>query len=192
MDKREFLKQLRKGLSGLSRADITERVSFYTEMIDDYMEEGLSEEEAIQRIGTVNEITFQILADASPVPKKHNSWKIAAIILGSPIWLSLLISVLAVALSLYASLWAVVISLWSVFGALCSCFLAGILSGAVFAATGYIVPGVAMIGAGLVCAGLSVFVFYGCKAASKGAVLLIKKAGQSIKSNSAKRRVQNA
>ena len=45
MRKQEFLAQLRKALSGLPQDEIEERLTFYGEMIDDRMEEGLSEEE---------------------------------------------------------------------------------------------------------------------------------------------------
>ena len=47
MGKDAFLAQLRKGLAGLPQKDIEERLTFYSEMIDDRMEEGLSEEEVI-------------------------------------------------------------------------------------------------------------------------------------------------
>ena len=47
MNKEEFIAELKDGLSGLPQNDIDERVLFYTEMIDDRMEEGMSEEEAI-------------------------------------------------------------------------------------------------------------------------------------------------
>ena len=38
-----------------------------------------------------------------------------------------------------------------------------------------------MIGAGIVCAGLSIFMFYGCKAATKGILVLTKKLAVWIK-----------
>ena len=48
MNKQEFLSLLRRELSGLPQGDIEERVGFYAEMIDDRMEEGLTEEEAVE------------------------------------------------------------------------------------------------------------------------------------------------
>ena len=39
MTKQEFLAELRRGLSGLPQNDIEERLNFYSEMIDDRMEE---------------------------------------------------------------------------------------------------------------------------------------------------------
>ena len=43
MRKQEFLDTLRSRLSGLPRQELEERLAFYGEMIDDRMEEGLSE-----------------------------------------------------------------------------------------------------------------------------------------------------
>jgi len=180
MDKKAFLSQLKKGLSDLPQTDINERLNFYSEMIDDYMEEGLSEEEAVLRIGDVKEIAAQTLADtpisAPDTPrKKRSAGQIVLIVLGSPIWLSLAIAAFAIVFSLYVSAWAVIVSLWSVFVSLVSCGFAGILCGIGLAVSGFAIPGLAMVGAALVCVGLSVFTFYGCKAATKGLIVLTKK-----------------
>ena len=178
MDKSTFLKQLQKRLSSLPQEDIAERLHFYNEMIDDYVEEGLTEDEAIARIGSVNDIT----ADISPaVSKRHHPGKITAIVLGSPIWLSLLISAFGVVFSVYVSMWAVIVSLWSVFSALAGCSFAGLVCGIGLAVTGYVIPGIALFGTALVCGGLSVFTFYGCKAATKGIILLTKKIAHAIR-----------
>ena len=45
MTKNEFISRLRARLSGLPKDEIRERLAFYGEMIDDRIEEGLSEEE---------------------------------------------------------------------------------------------------------------------------------------------------
>ena len=63
MNKQEFLMRLREGLSGLPQNEIEERLTFYSEMIDDRIEEGLSEEQAIGEIGDIDEIISQIVAD---------------------------------------------------------------------------------------------------------------------------------
>lgn len=184
MNKQEFLENLRNGLAGLSQEDVEERLAFYGEMIDDRMEEGLSEEDAILHIGSVEQIVTQSIADTTVKtrvkekikPKKQmGAWEIVLLILGSPIWLSLLIAGMAVIFSLYVSLWSVIISLWSVFGAFIGCSFGSIVSGIIFAYTGHELIGVAMLGAALVCVGLSIFAFYGCKAATKGILLLTKK-----------------
>ena len=61
MNKQEFLGVLRKGLSILQDDEAEERLSFYREMIDDRVEEGLTEEEAVREIGTPEEILARIL-----------------------------------------------------------------------------------------------------------------------------------
>jgi len=189
MNKQAFLAELRKGLSGLPRDDIEERVSFYSEMIDDRMEEGLSESEAVSAIGSVDTIISQITADTPPTklagekePKKRfGAWETILFILGSPVWLPLLIAAFAVFLSLYVVLWSVIISLWAVFGSLIACAPGGIAAGIGFALGGNGFTGIAMVGAGFVCAGLAIFLFFGCRAATKGIFSLTKKIAPGIK-----------
>ena len=54
MTKQAFAAALRNELSGLPREDIDRSIDFYCEMIDDRMEEGLTEEEAVSAIGSVS------------------------------------------------------------------------------------------------------------------------------------------
>lgn len=184
MIKQEFLAKLRKKLSGLPHDDIEERLAFYSEMIDDRKEDGLSEEEAVSAIGSLDEIVAQVVAETPLVkiakerikPKKRlRATEIVLLMLGSPLWLSLLIAAFALILSLYISLWAVLISLWAVFVSLAACSIGGVLACVIFTVGGNIASGIAMLAAGIICAGISVFMFYGCKAAIKGTLLLSKK-----------------
>ena len=190
MSKQDFLAQLRKGLSGLPKDDIEERLTFYSEMIEDQMEEGLSEEAAVSAVGSVEEIVKQVVAETplTKIAKERMKPKrrlrvgeIVLLVLGSPIWLSLAIAAFAVVLSLYISLWAVIISLWAVFFSFAVCFVGGISSCVVFIVGGSGASGVAMLSVGMVCAGLSIFMFYGCKAATKGILMLTKKMAIWIK-----------
>lgn len=190
MSKQEFLVQLRKGMSGLPKNDIEERLAFYSEMIDDRMEEGLSEMEAVSAVGSVDEIVAQVVADIPLAkvakerikPKRRmKAWEVVLLVLGSPIWLSLLIAVIAVMFSLYVVLWSVIISLWAVFASLIVCAFGCIVVGIGFAVGISGLAGVAVIGAGIVCAGLSIFMFCACKAATKGAAILTKKLALWIK-----------
>ncbi len=173
MNKQEFLTRLRKGLFGLPSKEKKEHLAFYSEMIDDRMEDGLSEEAAVAQIGRLDDITAQIKA-ATP-KKKRNAGVIVLLILGFPVWGSLLIVAGAVVLSIYIALWAVLICLWAVFAALLGSALGGIVGGVILACYGNVPAGFALIGAGLVCAGLGIFLFYGCKAATDGTLRLTKK-----------------
>lgn len=184
MRKEEFLARLERRLSGLPRADREERLGFYAEMIDDRMEEGLTEEEAVAAVDAAGEIE----ADP-PAPKQKQvwgPWGVLLLVLGSPLWLSLLIAAAAVVLSVFVSLWAVVISLWSVFGALAGSALGVLAGAAVLVFCGHGLTGAAMAGLGLVCAGLSVFAFFGCKALSKRMWMLTKMAFASFRKGAAK------
>ena len=170
MNKQEFLEALRKGLP---EADREERISFYSEMIDDRMEEGLSEEEAVSAVGRIDEI----LASDTPKPeepakKNWKTWEILLLVLGTPVWLSLLIAAAAVVLSVYVSVWALIVSLWAVFGALFVCALGSAAAGIGLLFGSHIPTGIAALGVAMVCAGVSNLLLEGCKAATKGTVRL--------------------
>lgn len=184
MTKLQFLLSLHNKLSGLPQNEIEERLNFYSEMIEDRIEDGLSEEEAVSEIGTVDEIAEQIVSDIPLTkiakekikPKRRiKAWEIILLILGAPLWLSILIAIFAVVFSLYLSLWAVIVSLWASFVAVIGSALGGIMSGIVLGIYKNALTGVALISAGLVCIGLSILFFYGCKVATKGILLLTKK-----------------
>ncbi len=190
MTKQEFISELQNKLSGLPKQDVEERLAFYGEMIDDRVEEGYTEEEAVADIGSVDEMSAQIIADIPLTkiakerikPKRRlKAWEIVLLVLGSPIWLSLFIVVIAVILAIYVVLWSLIVSLWAVFASLAASGLGGVISGIVFVFTDNALTGIVMIGAALVCAGLTIFMFFGCKAATKGIVLLTKKIALSIK-----------
>ena len=190
MNKQEFMARLKARLSGLPRQEVEERLDFYTEMIDDRMEEGMAEEAAVSEIGSVEEIAAQVIADIPFAkiakerikPKKRlGVWEIVLLVLGSPVWLSLLVAACAVLLSLYVSVWSVIVSVWAVFASLVACVPGGVAAGVLFMLRGNGLAGMAMIGAGVFCAGLAIFLFFGCKAATKGTILLAKKIALGIK-----------
>ena len=191
MNKKEFLLQLEKELAGLPPKELEERLTFYSELIDDQIEEGRTEEDAVSNMGTVQEVAEQILAEVpliEPVKEKvkHKRWlgplEIVLLILGAPIWLPLLLAFFAVALSLYCTLWSVVISLWAVAGALAACTLGGAVAAVVFAFGGQGLSALAMLAGGMICAGLSILFFFGCKKITMGMVWLTKKMFLGIKS----------
>lgn len=190
MNKQEFLDVLAKELSGLPQDDTAEVISFYSEMIADGIEDGLSEEEAIASAGDISEIVKKAISDipltkiAKERIKKNRKLKTLEIVLlavGSPIWLALGVSALAVVLSLYVSFWAVIVSFWAIFASLIGGALSGVAALVIFCYTNNLIAGFATLSAGIVCAGLSIFAFFGCKAATKGLLILTKKMIIAIK-----------
>ena len=183
MNKSEFLLALAEGLAALPWEDAEERLSFYSEMIDDRMEEGLSEEEAVAAVGSPKDIVAQLLAEAplSTIVKSKISqkkswsvWEIVLLVLGSPVWLSILISLGAVILSVYISLWAAVISLWASFAGIAASALGCILGGIGLLFFKNPLIALALVGCGLILAGVSIFLFFICKIAGIGMVRLGK------------------
>lgn len=199
MNKQAFLDRLRDGLSGLPREDVEERLTFYGEMIDDRTEDGLSEEEAVAEIGSVDAIISQLMEE-TPVPspdeeplrpkRRLRAWEIVLLVLGSPLWLSVLAVAFAVVLTAFLTIWVVILSLWVVELALIVGFLIGAAAGVLFLIRGGLRK-LVLLGAGLVLAGLAVFLFFGCRAATKGGCVLTKKIAWRIKSWFAGRRMQH-
>lgn len=184
MTKTEFLDELKSRLSGLPQSELEERLLYFREMIDDRMEDGLSEEEAVSDIGSVEEIVDQIMEEI-PLSKlvKENAkrkwslkaWEIVLLVLGAPLWLALILAAVAAILSLYAAVWAVVIGLWaSAVG-----MTAGAVGGLVLAAS-YVVNREPMqaifgLGAAILCAGLAILLGCGCIQLTKALLRVTKK-----------------
>ena len=183
MTKLQFLLALHHRLAALPAAEVEERLAFYSEMIEDRMEDGLSEEEAVAAIGTVEEVARRIAEDI-PLTKftqatvrperRRKGWEIALLIVGSPLWFSLLLAAAAVVLSVFFSLWAA-------FGVLAGCAAGGIIGGTVLVVGGYLPDGFAAVGTGLICGGLAILWFFVCRAATKGLVWLTKRSVSPIK-----------
>ena len=127
MNKQEFLIKLKRKLCDLPKDEICERINFYSEIIDDRIEDGLSEQEAVQSIGTLDDITYEIVTQiisekADSVDKeglrgkakKLTKGEMALIIIGSPIWIPLFIAAFAIVFSLYAVIWSIIISVWAI------------------------------------------------------------------------------
>lgn len=194
MNREGFLMDLRQRLAGLPEADREERLGFYSEMIDDRLEDGLTEEEALAELGTPEEVAAQILAEipmsvlvrekVKPKAKPEDKpwgWQTVLIILGFPIWFSVLVAVLAVGFSLYVSLWAVVISLWAVAVSLFAGALGCLGFIALYMLRGNLGGAGCSLGAALVCAGLALVWTAACVAITKGAAKLTKGVWLDIK-----------
>ena len=190
MDKDTFLTELRARLAGLPQDETDGRIAFYSEMIDDRMEDGAFEAEAVEEIGPVDEVASQIISEfplrrlvkEKIAPRREmGAGGKALLILGFPLWFALLIAAGGVIFSFYICIGAIVVSLWSVEAALWAGAL-GCLAGAVFfAVKGNWPTALLAFGAALVLAGLSFFLLIGCIAATKGLIKLTRKVILAIK-----------
>lgn len=181
MTKNEFLIKLTMELSTLPTDEIEQRVAFYGEMIDDRMEEGLSEAQAVADLGIPQDIAAQILSMGNsresdkPQKKQFSAITIVLLVLGSPLWLSLSVAALSVVASMFVALWSVIVALWAVFAALGGSAVGGLISSAVMLSASKVTSGFAMLGVALVCAGLGILMFFGCLYTTKVFVRLSTK-----------------
>ena len=120
MDKRTFLDGLRTALVSLPASEIDKTVAYYEEMIDDRIEDGMSEEEAVASMEPIGVLAQRIINDTPAVNRavrkaKQSSvptiiWVMLAI-LGLPIWLPLLCLAFGLIISAFALLFGLIISL---------------------------------------------------------------------------------
>ena len=188
--KAEFTGALRQRLGGLSAEDVDRSLEYYCEMIDDRIEDGLDEEEAVAALGSIDDIVSERLSDTPlrelikerVTPRRGlRIWEIVLLVIGSPLWLAILISIAAAILSVYVSIWAAVISLYTVVLSLGAGAVSG-FAGIIFSAVrGNSIASVAFAGAGLLCAGLTIFAFIGCNQVAKGVVVLSRRLLLAVK-----------
>ena len=171
MTKKEFLDALSRGLSGLPRREREERVNFYREMIDDRIEEGMPEPDAVASVGTVEGTVSQILAErpavVSDAPKKSGGgrvWVIVLLVLGFPVWFPILTSVFVTVVSVIFSLF---VTLWAIEIGLAAGAVGGVGAFFVQLATGQVPTAFFTLGGALVSGGLAILLFFGAIAATK-------------------------
>ena len=211
MNKQTFMTLLHARLVGLPRHDLEDRLNFYSEMIDDRIEEGLSEEEAVRDIENVDEIASSIFknADTPSTPtfkdkrkKKLSKKEITLLAVCSPLWISLVIAAGAVAISLavaataiiislYAVLWSVVISLWATSVSLAVCAPASIILSIFHLFYENPLNAGFLLSGALLCAGLAIIMMIGTIYLTRGSARLTKKSFLSIIGIFKKRRHNN-
>ena len=171
MTKETFLAEIREKIQGLPQSDIEKFLDYYAEMIDDYVEDGRTQEEAIRELGSVEEIVEQILKE-TPLPHlvqekvrpSHalRAWEIILLILGSPIWLPLALTVVLLFFCAYALVWMVIVLLYAIDAAVLFGGLAGLFCLLPFSLSGNVPQGIFTFGAGLVCIGIGLLFFFVC------------------------------
>ena len=183
MTKAQFLQRLAYDIAGLPRSAVEHWLEYYDEMLDDRIEDGMNEEEAVAALGDPAQIARQILAETPFVrlvkerlkPQKSLPvWALILLILGSPVWLSLVVAAAAVVLSLvvaaaavmlsvFVSLWAGMLSLYAVELSLAACAVGGLGLSVVEFCVAAPLLGILFLGGALVCAGLAILALPLCK-----------------------------
>ena len=115
MTKADFLQLLERALAQLPEEERRANLEYYSELLDDMLEEGMTEAEATAKLGSPSQIAQSILQEVplgklvSTRMKPKSGWTPLAIVLavvGSPVWVPLLLLAAALVLSLFVSIWA--------------------------------------------------------------------------------------
>ncbi len=179
MSKAEYIKAVELALAKAPKNDREKILDYCMEMIDDRMEEGMTEEDAIADMGLPQMMAEQLLAETMSKEEKQprrklRVWEIVLLILGSPIWLSMLLSLFAVLLSCFLMLWVMVAVCYILVLSLAVVFLAGLVGSVLFWVQGQAAQGFVLLGSGLICGGIAVFLLLGSNYFTLGACKLSK------------------
>lgn len=180
MTRAEFLRELDAALGQLPAQERQKQQDFYAEMLDDMREDGISEEAAVEKLGDPRAAEEKVLQEL-PLPalvksrvRPSGGWTAATIVLlvlGSPIWFSLLIAVIAVVLAVYVVIWALIAALFAVVLSIGVAGLA-VVAALLWAMPGSVAVGLMTAGAGIALLGLAVLAFVGAGYAARALVRL--------------------
>lgn len=198
MNKEQFLAAIRARLAGLPPKDLEKPLEYYLEMIEDRIEDGLTEEEAVAAIGPVEDIANQILAEIPlPEPVEMNrkpskggkAWKITLLILLSPIWATLLLaagiivlSLLVVVLSLYIAVWSILLALYAADLGLAAGAVFGGVGSVMLLCTGHALQSMLFLGGSLLCGGFAILLFFGTNQLTRCSLWLGKAMARWVRS----------
>ena len=107
MTKADFLQLLERALAQLPEEERRANLEYYSELLDDMLEEGMTEAEATAKLGSPSQIAQSILQEVplgklvSTRMKPKSGWTPLAIVLavvGSPVWVPLLLLAAALAM----------------------------------------------------------------------------------------------
>lgn len=119
MNRAEFLAELRRRLAQMPPEELEKQIAYYDELLQDMIEDGMSEQEAVEKLGDPAQIAQELLTElplGTLVKSRVKSagelsaLNIVLLVLGFPVWFPLLLAFGAVLLAILISLWAVVLS----------------------------------------------------------------------------------
>ncbi len=115
MDKDQFLKKLTVYLQKMNVGERTKFITYYDEMILDYMENGMSEGEAVSKIGNPKAVAEELLENYDSIriniPTTGSKMlNIILLVVGFPLWGSILLAIILLILSAYVVIWCIPIT----------------------------------------------------------------------------------
>ncbi len=120
MDKKSFLDQLRERLSFLPASELERTLAYYSEIISDRMDNGMSEQEAVAAVGSIDEIVESVSTEGN-YPETNGTEKK----LSTPAKVMLYIGLVA---SYLVLIWDIILSVIFVIGA-AACLVTSVITG---------------------------------------------------------------
>ena len=182
MDKKAYLDRLDELLDCLPKDKRAEARSFYEEAIDDRMEDGMSEEEAVAAMGSAEIAAEVILGELPAVPRavaktRRKSrvllWVLA--IAGSVVWVPLGLAFVVAAVAVYLSIWIAAACIWIAAASFVLALPLGLYLAWCGIMEGLFAFAFAQAGMGFVFGGLGLIVFNLAFSASRALALLSQK-----------------
>ena len=112
MNKAEFLKSLDSDLMKMNAAEKKKYIIYYDVIISDYVDIGMTEVEAVNKIGSPAKIAKELIEDHDSVKLNlpttgSRLLNITLTIIGFPLWGSVLLGIALFVLSIYITIWCV-------------------------------------------------------------------------------------
>lgn len=190
MNKQEYLEAIRSRISAMPADDVNRFMDYYSEMIDDRVEDGLSEEEAVADMGSPEAAVEQILEEMpltklvkEKIKPKHElkAWEVVLIVLGSPVWIPLLITALVLLLTLWIVAFALLISFYAVVLSFVAAGIGGLICAIPLFVANSPYTAVLMLGAALIGIGIAILFVVSVKPVTVGIFKVCKASVNGIK-----------
>ena len=190
MNKQEYLEAIRSRICAMPADDVNRFMDYYSEMIDDRVEDGLSEEEAVADMGSPDAAVEQILEDMpltklvkEKIKPKHElkAWEVVLIVLGSPVWIPLLITALVLLLTLWIVAFALLISFYAVVLSFVAAGIGGLICAIPLFIANSPYTAVLMLGAALIGVGIAILFVVSVKPVTVGIFKVCKASLNGIK-----------
>lgn len=190
MNKQEYLEAIRSRISAMPADDVNRFMDYYSEMIDDRVEDGLSEEEAVADMGSPEAAVEQILEEMpltklvkEKIKPKHElkAWEVILIVLGSPVWIPLLMTAAVLLLTLWIVAFALLISFYAVVLSFVAAGIGGLICAIPLFIANSPYTAVLMLGAALIGIGIAILFVVSVKPVTVGIFKVCKASVNGIK-----------
>lgn len=190
MNKQEYLESIRSRISAMPADDVNRFMDYYSEMIDDRVEDGLSEEEAVADMGSPDAAVEQILEEMpltklvkEKIKPKHElkAWEVVLIVLGSPVWIPLLMTAAVLLLTLWIVAFALLISFYAVVLSFVVAGIGGLICAIPLFIANSPYTAVLMLGAALIGIGIAILFVVSVKPVTVGIFKVCKASVNGIK-----------